>query len=151
MIPSGATVREVAVTAPKTLPADTTVGEVRAAFTDAHVHVVLLVDTTRRTSDRRPLTLLLGTLLRSDLPDGAAGSSAALGLATLAGRTVDPATPALDAHRRLVATGQRRLAVVGPRRELVGLLCLRADGSSFCTDAGVAARECDRAAAAGRG
>jgi CBS domain-containing protein len=151
VIPSGATVREVAVTAPKTLPADTTVEEVRAAFTDAHVHVVLLVDTTRRTPGRRPRTLLLGTLVRGDLPDGAAGSSAALGLATLAGRTVDPATSALDAHRRLVSTGQRRLAVVGPRLELVGLLCLRADGSGFCTDAGVAARECERAAGAGRG
>lgn len=141
----GPTVGEVAITAPKTLPADTTVLEVRAAFTDSHVHVVLLVE-----DPRLPRTRLLGTLVRSDLPDGAPGSATALELATLTGRTVDPATPVHDAHRRLVSSGQRRLAVVGPRRELVGLLCLRADGSGFCTDAGVAARECERAAGAAR-
>ena len=145
MTTSGRTAGEVAITAPKTLPADTTVREVRLAFTDAHVHVVLLVE-----DPRLPRTRLLGTLVRDDLPDGAPGSTAALELATLTGRTVDPATPVRDAHRRLLASGQRRLAVVGPRLELVGLLCLRADGSSFCTDAGVAARECERAAGAAR-
>ena len=138
---SGRTVGEVAITAPTTLPADTTLEQVRAAFTDAHVHVVLLVE-----DPRLPRTRLLGTLVRDDLPDGAPGSTTALELATLTGRTVDPATPVIDARRRLLASGQRRLAVVGPRHELVGLLCLRFDGSSFCTDAGVAARDVERAA-----
>lgn len=124
------TVAELAVTEPKTLPATATVAAARDALLDDHVHLVLLV------ADGE----LRGTVDRADLTgDPARG---ALEVARLEGRTVDAAEPVLAVHRAMVATGRRRLAVVDGRR-LVGLLCLRADGRGFCTDAGVAARAAD--------
>ena len=130
---AGATVADLAITAPKTLPATATLGEARAALSDGHVHLVLLV------SDG----VLRGTVDRADLADDAPAGVAALSVARLGARTVDAAAPLLAVHREMVAAGRRRLAVVGADRRLVGLLCLRADGRGFCTDAGVAARAAD--------
>ena len=138
----GEPVREVMLRRPKTLPADASVADVRAALDDAHVHLVLLVRD----------GVLRGTVSRDDLRDGPAAGVPAAGVPALAvgrlvGRTVDADVDIDVARARLVATGQRRLAVVGPGPVLLGLLCLKRDGSGFCSDAGVAAR--GRAAACG--
>lgn len=124
------TAAHVMIRAPKTLLADSTVADVRAGFEDPHVHLALL---TRA-------GVLLGTLVRTDLPVDIAGDSAALQWSTLDGRTTPPDTPMTDAHGWLLASQQRRLAVVDPAHVLLGLLCLKRDGSGYCTDEGVAAR-----------
>ncbi|WP_109505299.1 CBS domain-containing protein [Nocardioides speluncae] len=125
-----ATAAEAMVTVPKTLPVGTTVGQVRAAFEDDHVHMLLL------TSEGA----LLGTLVRADLDSAVPAAAPALGLATLRGRTVAPDEDLEEVRLRMIAAGRRRLAVVGPGNRLLGLLCLKRDQSGFCTDAGVAAR-----------
>jgi hypothetical protein len=48
---------------------------------------------------------------------------------------------------RLIAHGQRRLAVVDDAGVLAGLLCLKRKLTGFCTDADVGARVTERAAA----
>lgn len=130
---TGRTVADLVVTAPKTLPATATAADARDALRDDHVHLVLLV------ADGE----LRGTVDREDLAGDAVPGAGALEVARLAGRTVGAGEPVLAVHRAMVATGRRRLAVVDGQRRLVGLLCLRADGRGFCTDAGVAARAAD--------
>lgn len=133
----GLTAADVMVTVPKTHPVDASVAQVRAAFADDHVHMVLLV------SDG----VLHGTVRRTDLPP-APPDGPALRFATLVGRTVAPDEPAEALRLRLVAAGQRRLAVVGARHALLGLVCLKRSGTGFCTDEGVAARAREQAAIA---
>jgi CBS-domain-containing membrane protein len=128
------TVVDVMLSVPKTLPRTATAAQVRAELADEHVHLVLLTEGAR----------LVGTIGRGDLPQGAAPDAPASAHATLAGRTVPAATPAADAFARLVASGERRLAVVGPAGELLGLLCLNRRRTGFCSDADVAARAADR-------
>ncbi|GAA1671628.1 hypothetical protein GCM10009745_12900 [Kribbella yunnanensis] len=123
------TVAECMITIPKTLPLDTTVEAVHAAFEDTHVHLLLLV------ADG----ILHGTLLRADVATAAAGTPA-LSLATLTDRTIAPHESITTAQERLAGLGQRRLAVVDSSGRLLGLLCLKRDHTGFCTDAGVAAR-----------
>jgi hypothetical protein len=118
------------VRCPKVLPVDAVVGQVRVAFEDDHVHMVLL---TRG-------SLLCGTIVRGDVPDMAPDVQRALCFAHLTDRTV-PATAQSDAVLQwLVARQQRRLAVVDGRGLLLGLLCLKASGTGFCSDATVTSR-----------
>ena len=124
------TVAEVMVRYPKVLPADATVGHLRALFEDDHVHMVLL----------NRGRLLCGTVVRGDVPDMAPEAQQAVCFAHLAGRTVLDTAPADAVWQRLVARKQRRLAVVDDGGLLVGLLCLKAQGTGFCSDADVAAR-----------
>jgi hypothetical protein len=124
------------VTVPKTLPVDASVAQVWAMFSDDHVHMALL------TSDG----LLRSTVRRSDLPATSLPTEAALAYGTLAGRTVAPHESAEAIRLRLVGSGQRRLAVVGARGELLGLVCLKRSGTGFCSDEGVAARAVERVA-----
>lgn len=132
------TVADCMVTTPTTLAPDVTVGAVRAAFRDDHLHMVLL---TRAGT-------LVGTLVREDLPGRAdsdrADSDPALPLSRLAGRTVAPAASADEARHVLVSGGARRLAVVDADGTLLGLLCLKRHGRGFCSDLDVAARALDR-------
>lgn len=118
------------ITAPKTLPLDASIADVREAFEDSHVHMVLLARN----------GILYGTLLRSDVPDDPAATVWALDLATLTGRTIGPDALIEPVHRRVVSSGQRRLAVVDTEGRLLGLLCLKRDRAGFCSDEGVAAR-----------
>ncbi len=127
------TVAEVMATRPKTLPVDASVAAVRAALADPHVHLVLLV----------AVGVLHGTVARDDLLSDPAPDLPAMRVATLAGRTVGPDVPVDVARERLAATGARRLAVVGPGGELLGLLCRKRVGTGFCSDEGVAARAVD--------
>lgn len=129
------TVREVMLTVPKTLPIDTSSTRAAAVFEDSHVHLLLL--TTNET--------LRGTLTREDLPTSSPPTASALSLSTLTGRTTTPEQPIPAIHRWMVASGQRRLAVVDPGNRLLGLLCLKRDRTGFCTDSGVAARARERA------
>lgn len=130
---AGRRVGEVMITAPKTLPLDASLADVREAFEDSHVHMVLLAHN----------GILYGTLLRSDVPDDPA-TAQVMYLATLAGRTVGSDELIEPVHSRLVRSGQRRLAVVDSAGHLLGLLCLKRDQAGFCSDEGVAARALDR-------
>lgn len=129
MTPADATVGDVMVRRPTVHPADTTVSAARAAFaTSAKFHLLLLVRDGR----------LVGAIDRDDVaaPD-AEDHGAALALASLDGRTVAPSVPAGKLRADMVASGIRRLAVVDEHRRLLGLLCLKASASAFCTDDGV--------------
>lgn len=127
---------EVMITTPKTLPIETPVDCVQAAFEDSHIHMVLLAYN----------GVLHGTLLRADLPTCPSPTAPALPLAALRGRTIRPDERIEAVHRWLVKSGQRRLAVVDAENRLLGLLCLKKDQTGFCTDQGVAARALDRSA-----
>jgi len=129
-------VRDAMLTRPRTHPRDLSVAQARAVLSDSHVRLLLLVDGSR----------LLGALDRDDLDDAPAdaGERPALPLAGLSGRTVRADAP-LDAVRRsMQAAGRRRLAVLDAEDRLVGLLCLKASATGFCSDAGVAARAQER-------
>ncbi len=123
------TVASVMIRYPKTMPADATIRDVRTAFRNDHVHMVLLTEE----------DILLGTLVREDLDD-APDVGPALPLAVLAGRTLPSSTSAEAASRELVATGARRLAVVDGRGALLGLVCLKRRRTGFCSDDDVRAR-----------
>lgn len=127
---AGSTVADVMLQRPKVLPVDAVVGQVRAALEDDHVHMALLA--------RGPL--LRGTIIRGDIPSTAPDAQSALRFARLSGRSVGPTAPADSVMRWLVTHQQRRLAVVDAGGVLVGLLCLKARGTGFCSDANVLAR-----------
>jgi len=130
---STVSVAEVVVRLPKTLAPTATVAQARAALADDHVHMLLITDRGR----------LLGTLLRADLPDTLGADAAALDHAVLEGRTVAPDVSAEQARQVLLRRGQRRLAVVGPNGQLLGLLCLKRRLTGFCSDADVRSRAGD--------
>ena len=113
-------VRDVMVSRPKTLPATSTVGDLRRLFTNGHVQTALLVDGEMFVGavDRRSLP--------SDLPDAAAAREVAT-----SGDVIGPDAPMADAVARLEANGTDRLVVLdGPN--LVGLMCLTKDRTGFC-------------------
>lgn len=124
------TAGEVMVRLPKTLPVDTSVAQARACFADDHVHMLLLTESGH----------LMGTLVRDDLRDDLDDAGLVLSHSRLSGRTVPADTPAAEARARLLAHGQRRLAVVDDHGELLGLLCLKRRHTGFCSDADVEAR-----------
>lgn len=114
---------------PKTLAADASIADVRAALEDDHLHMVLLTDG----------STLVGTLTRADLPDsGSVG--AATRWSTLTGRTVQAQESAAEVEQMLVEQGSRRVAVVDDRDALLGLLCLKRRGRGFCSDADIESR-----------
>lgn len=127
-------VQEVMIAAPRTLSAEASVGDVRAAFADDHVHMVLL--TRGRT--------LVGTLVRTDLPQIATATMSARQWSALLGRTVAPEMRVDLVQDLLVERGTRRLAVIEAGGTLLGLLCLKRSRDGFCSDADVAARARDR-------
>jgi CBS domain-containing protein len=123
------------VTQPALQRPSTTVGELRAFFHDDHVHIALLVDGDRLICvvERADLTPALG----AEAPAGAVG--------TLEGRTVRPDSDLSRTHVAMKRAGRRRLAVVSDDSRLLGLLCLKASGRGFCSDADVAARQSSQA------
>ena len=126
----GALVRDVMLRRPKTMPAETSVEEARAALANDHVHLVLLTDGSR----------LVGTLARTDLPPEAPGSGPALPWSTLRDRTVPATAPADAVPAILAARGLRRLAVVDDDGTLLGLICLKRRRTGFCSDRDVESR-----------
>lgn len=119
---------------PKTLPAHATVGEVRAQLADDHVHLALLTDG----------HLLVGTLLRSDLPASVRDEDAARRHALLGDRVVLPDRSASEVYEDLRRRGVRRVAVMASDGVLVGLACLNRRLTGFCSDGDVSARAEDR-------
>jgi signal-transduction protein with cAMP-binding, CBS, and nucleotidyltransferase domain len=130
-------VSEAMVTCPKTHDHGSTVDEIRAFFEDDHVQMALIVAPDGRLST---------TIERQDVDAAAAGSTSAKELGTLAGRTVGPSEPLAAATATLLRQGRRRLAVVARSGRLLGLLCLKRDGTGYCSDEGVDERARDRAA-----
>lgn len=119
---------------PKTLPAHATVGEVRAQLADDHVHLALLTEG----------DVLVGTLLRSDLPASVRDEQAALPRARLRERVVPPERSAVEVYEYLRRSEVRRVAVVAPDGVLVGLVCLNRRLTGFCSNEDVSARAEDR-------
>ncbi len=131
----GTTVAHALLAHPRTSPPETTVAQARAFFADDHVHALLVVDGGQ----------LLAVVERADLV-GAAATDPVRPLGSLAGRTVHPDADLAGTHRRLVAEGRRRSAVVDADGALLGLLCLKRDGRGFCSDDDVRARAEERLA-----
>lgn len=118
-----ARVRDVMVAAPKTLPADGTVGDLRATFGNPHVVTALLVDG----------TAFAGVVDRDSLPADIGDEHPVRALGRTDVPTVTPDTSLEDAAALLDARGLRRLVVLDrDGRTLRGLLCLTRDRSGFC-------------------
>lgn len=122
-------VMDVMLMCPKTLPANVSVEQARAALDNDHVHMVLLT---------RGATLV-GTLLRTDLPPkGTVGP--AVWWSTLVERTVAPEESSASVRLVLVERGLRRAAVVDAEGTLLGLMCLKHHYQGFCSEVDVASR-----------
>lgn len=128
---TGNRVADVLVRFPKTHGPGSTLGEIRSFFADDHVHMALIVGTDGR---------LVTTIERPDLAADLPGSVPAAELGTLVGRTAGPADPLDAVTTALLRQRRRRLAVVDDSRLLLGLLCLKKDGTGYCSDEGIRAR-----------
>jgi len=131
---AAAVAADAMISAPTVHRPSLTVSDCQAAFTDDHVHMVLVVEDGH----------LLGTLVRGDVPAHAGPSAPALPFASSRGRTVGPHEPVAGLRAAMLASGARRLAVVDEKGSLLGLLCLKRHLGGFCSDADVAARAADR-------
>lgn len=121
----GLRVEDVMVRRPKTLPADSTVAELRAHFENPRVRAALLADEGR----------FAGAVAPEELPDAAEGSRPARDYARLDVPTVGPGAAIADALALMDRLGDHRLIVLGDDgSSLVGLLCLDRTGASFCVD-----------------
>jgi predicted transcriptional regulator len=118
------------VTCPTVHRPTTTIAELREFFRDEHVHMALLVGDGK----------LVGTVERADLTWRLGDDRLAATIARLAGRTVGPEADLQETFGAMTRAGRRRLAVTNVDSELVGLLCLKASGHGFCSDAGVGSR-----------
>ncbi|TDT32551.1 CBS domain-containing protein [Naumannella halotolerans] len=133
MVESQRTVAQAMLRSPKLSAPGLSVGDLLDFFADDHVHLALIVDGGR----------LATVITRSDL-HGHALTETADDLGTLAGWTVAPDADLEQSRQQMIATGRRRLAVVGADGKLQGLLCLKRSGQGFCSDAGVASRARER-------
>jgi predicted transcriptional regulator len=118
------------VTRPAVHGASITVGELRQLFDDDHIHMALLV----RNDE------LVGAVERADLSAVVSNATPAREIAALNGRTIGPDAALSEAITAMKRSGRRRLAVTTEDGRLLGLLCLKASGRGFCSDADVAAR-----------
>jgi CBS-domain-containing membrane protein len=125
-------VADAMVTCPETHSPDCGLAAIRAFFTDDHLHMALIV-----AADGRLLT----TIERPDLVISTSVPVAELG--TLTGRTAGPADRLGAATSMLLRQGRRRLAVIDEDRRLLGLLCLKKDGTGYCTDESIRDRRAD--------
>ena len=135
------TAAEEMLTTPARHPLSATVGEIRDFFHDDHVHAALIVS---------PAGYLEAVVERDDLFDGQALDGAAAPLGRLAGRTVPPGASLAEVHRAMIATGRRRAAVTSADGQLLGLLCLKASQTGFCSEQDVRARALGKADQGGR-
>jgi CBS domain-containing protein len=132
-----ATVGDAMLRHPTVHSAELTVREARSAFAaSAKLRVLLLVRD----------GLLVSVVAREDLSGTEDPSAAVADVGTLDdGACVAADAPLEATFEAMVRSGRRRLAVVEPDGRLLGLLCLKASRSGFCTDAGVAAMRRSRA------
>ena len=124
-------VADAMVTCPKTHSPETGLEKVRAFFEDDHHHMALIV---------APDGRLVTTIERSDLAAATPDSALIAKLGTLIGRTAGPADSLAAATATLLRAGRRRLAVVDDSGRLLGLLCLKKDGTGYCSDEGIRER-----------
>jgi CBS domain-containing protein len=125
---AGQSVREVMYLQPKTLPAATTVGELREQFERRRgLRTALITD-----GDE-----FLGAVGRGDLDGAAADDEPAANYARRDVEAIGADEPADAALERLDdADGGHRLVVLSDdRRTLLGLVCLNAARTHFCLDA----------------
>lgn len=119
----GLRVRDAMLTAPKTVPADATVGDLRLLFGNPHVVTALLVDGSR----------FVGVVHRGQLGDQIPDEDPARALAGRDVPTVEPDAPLSDAIALLDSCAGLRAVVLDPDGErLRGLLCLTTDRQGFC-------------------
>jgi CBS domain len=130
------TAAEAMLTTPARHPLSTTVGELRDFFRDDHVHAALVVS---------PAGFLEAVVERDDIAGGQALDAAAAPLGRLAGRTVPAEASLAEVHRTMIATGRRRAAVTTADGRLLGLLCLKASRTGFCSERDVRARALGKA------
>ena len=119
-------VRDVMVSRPKTLPADATVGDLRAQFENPRVQTALLAEGGR----------FAGAIAPSELPAGAHAGEPARAYARVDVPTLPPDATMAEAMALLDARGDFRLVVLdgeGEDATLAGLLCLDRRGTTFCT------------------
>ena len=130
------------LTTPTRHPLSATVREMRDFFRDDHVHAALIVS---------PAGYLEAIVERDDIAGCQALDAAAAPLGRLAGRTVPAGASLTEVLRAMTATGRRRAAVTGADGRLLGLLCLKASQTGFCSDQDVRARALGEAGAAAVG
>jgi CBS domain-containing protein len=118
--PRETTVGEVMVRRPKTLPADATVADARKALENLSVKLLLLVDGSQ----------FRGAL--SEVPTTADPDEAAIAYADDNPQTGTEDLSVAAALERLDHRPSGRLVVLGEHQELLGLVCLTADGKNFC-------------------
>jgi CBS domain-containing protein len=129
--PSGATtVADAMISNPKLSDETATVADLRHLFFDSHVRVALVA------RDRQ----LIAVIERCDLGAQLAGTASIAGLGRLHGRIVGADEPLARVQRRMQSNNQRRLAVIDPDGELIGLLCLKHNLTGFCSDQDIQAR-----------
>lgn len=141
MMGSAVRVAEVMVTCPKTLGPLADMADLRALLDDDHVHMALVVDDL----DGRLIT----AIERWDIPETAPDSAAVTEFGTLVGRTVPASYPLAAATAAMTQEARRRLAVVDDLGRLLGLLCLKRNGTGYCSDDGIRARADEREQADG--
>jgi len=124
-------VADAMVTCPKTHGPGSGLEKIRAFFEDDHVHVALIV-----AADGRLVT----TIERSDLAAATSSFAPVAKLGTLIGRTAGPTDPLGAVTTTLLREGRRRLAIVDGSGRLLGLLCLKRDGTGYCSDEGIRER-----------
>jgi hypothetical protein len=125
------TVAEAMLATPARHPLSATVGEIRDFFRDDHVHAALIVS---------PAGYLEAVVERNDIAGCQAFDAPVAPLGRLASRTVPGEASLATMLRAMTATGQRRAAVTSADGRLLGLLCLKASRTGFCSDQDVRAR-----------
>jgi CBS domain-containing protein len=128
------TLASAMLTTPVRHPLSATVREIRDFFEDDHVHAALIVG---------PAGYLAAVVERGDIAHSQDLDAAATPLGRLAGRTLLEDANLSAVQRSMNATGRRRAAVIRDDGKLVGLLCLKASRSGFCSEEDVRARALD--------
>ncbi len=119
----GQTVAMVMISAPKTLPSDSLVSDVRRAFERSNIRTVLLAQDGR----------FVGAIERGGLPADAPDDAAARGYVEADPLTVTPEMPMSEAIGLLEGRAEPRLIVLDADGvTLRGLLCAKPDGAHFC-------------------
>jgi CBS-domain-containing membrane protein len=127
-VAAGTRVADAMITCPKTHRPKSALEQVRAFSDDDHVHMALI---------GAPDGRLVTTIERPDLAAATPAAGPVTRLGTLTGRTVGPADPLSGATATLLREGRRRLAVIDESGRLLGLLCLKKDGTGYCSDASI--------------
>ena len=122
---AGFRVRDAMVTSPKTVPADGSIGDLRAVFANSRAATALLVDGPD----------FVGVVHRDAVPSGGSDERPARALLREDVPTIDPDAPLSEALTILDESAERRLVVVDrDGRRLRGLLVLTRDRNGFCQD-----------------